>query len=334
MTSEGTPLISVIIPSYNTATSVERAIESIRRAAKGMAVEVVVVDDGSSDNSMVILGESAKEWPAVRVLTHPGHANLGIASTRNRGIEESKGKYLAFLDADDEMMPNRFEVCVPLLDADDCIDAVVEPYELVHVGGSRSEAMKTGPVFMPISMADPVEALRAAMKSGRLPHTSSITVRQSVLREVGGFPEGLKFNLEKPLWLKLFARGRIANGSSEPVARYYLHDSSACARNEHTAAFRFEDVLAYLDVYRWTKRAAIDDALQDLVRAKIRGKYLHYCSYVNSLENRWWRDRFWPFLHVASAVTGFLLDVHFWKASVRMLLGMGSTPGDSGGLGT
>ncbi|MFT3807419.1 glycosyltransferase family 2 protein [Arenimonas sp.] len=326
------PVLSVIIPSYNTASTIERAIGSVRVAAGDLPVEVVIVDDGSSDESMAVLEKCALAWPAVRVLTHPGHVNRGIAGTRNFGIAEAKGRFLAFLDADDEMLPNRFEVSVPMLNGDAGIDAIVEPYELVHAGGSRSDAMKAGPVFIPISMADPLEAFRMAMQSGRLPHTTSITVRKTALEDAGGFPEYLRFNLEKPLWLKLFAGGRVANGSDRPVARYYLHDSSTCAKNEHKAAFRLEDILAYTDVYAWMKSAKVDEAARNMVRSKIRGKYLHYCSYVNALEHRIWRDRFWPSFHVAAAMPDLMMDASYWKASLRMMLGLSNVTAEGARL--
>lgn len=88
-------LISVVIPLYNKAAYVERAIRSA--LAQGEAVfEVVVVDDGSTDNSAAIV--EAMQEPRVRLIRQ---SNRGVSVARNRGIEEARGEYICFLDADD-----------------------------------------------------------------------------------------------------------------------------------------------------------------------------------------------------------------------------------------
>lgn len=92
-------LISVVIPLYNKAAYVERSIRSALR--QGEAVfEVVVVDDGSTDNSADIV--ESMQAPKVRLIRQ---SNSGVSSARNRGIKESRGEYICFLDADDVYLP-------------------------------------------------------------------------------------------------------------------------------------------------------------------------------------------------------------------------------------
>lgn len=93
------PQYSIIIPVFNRVTKIGRAIESCRKAARFRpdSIEVIVVDDASSDGS----GEAARAAKADRVITLT--ANLGVTGARNRGIDAAKGKFLVFLDSDDEL---------------------------------------------------------------------------------------------------------------------------------------------------------------------------------------------------------------------------------------
>src|SRR5690349_15888802 len=104
------PLVSVIIPLYNKAPYLRRALESI--ASQTFAdFEAIVVDDGSTDGSERIAAEFAD--PRFRVLRQP---NRGPGSARNLGIAEARGELLAFLDADDEWLPDFLETTTSLLE--------------------------------------------------------------------------------------------------------------------------------------------------------------------------------------------------------------------------
>jgi glycosyltransferase involved in cell wall biosynthesis len=96
------PLVSVVIPCFNHGRYLSEAVQS----ALGQtypSVEVVVVDDGSSDNT----AEVAQSFPEVRYLLR---ARGGLAAARNAGLQASQGAYLVFLDADDRLLPNAVEV--------------------------------------------------------------------------------------------------------------------------------------------------------------------------------------------------------------------------------
>lgn len=102
-------LVSVIIPCYNGARFLPEAIESVLGQTY-LQFEIIVVDDGSTDNS----GEIAVRYPSVRYIRQE---NQGVAAARNRGLRESKGSYLVFLDQDDRMTPNALETGVSCLNA-------------------------------------------------------------------------------------------------------------------------------------------------------------------------------------------------------------------------
>ena len=98
------PPISVIIPVHNRAKLILRALASVR-AQTYAEFEILVVDDGSTDGLSETLGQL--DEPRLRVLRHT--LRQGAASARNTGIRASTGEYLAFLDSDDEWMPNKLE---------------------------------------------------------------------------------------------------------------------------------------------------------------------------------------------------------------------------------
>ncbi|MCL6415594.1 glycosyltransferase [Aestuariirhabdus sp. Z084] len=92
------PLISVIIPCYNYGHLISRATASVF-AQKIDEVEVLIIDDGSTDDSKLVIPQLQKKYPELRAIHQK---NAGLAAVRNRGVEETVGRFLVFLDADDE----------------------------------------------------------------------------------------------------------------------------------------------------------------------------------------------------------------------------------------
>ncbi len=99
--TNGPPRVSVVIPCYNQGHFVHEAIESVL-AQTYADYEIVVVDDGSTDQT----SEVVSRYPGVRCIRQ---RNRGLPAARNRGIQESQGEFLVFLDADDRLLPKHFE---------------------------------------------------------------------------------------------------------------------------------------------------------------------------------------------------------------------------------
>jgi glycosyltransferase involved in cell wall biosynthesis len=108
-------VVSVIVPLYNTERYVAECIGSVLDQTL-QEVEVLVIDDGSRDRSVEIVNVIAERDSRVRLLQHPGGANLGVSRTRRLGIMEASGKYIAYLDADDAFEPSKLERQVSLLE--------------------------------------------------------------------------------------------------------------------------------------------------------------------------------------------------------------------------
>lgn len=101
-------MVSVIIPVYNAVSFVEEAVLSA--VTQESVLEVLLIDDGSTDGSFEVINNMAQKFSIIRVLTHANRANKGAGASRNLGIQQAKGKWIAFLDADDYYLPGRFNI--------------------------------------------------------------------------------------------------------------------------------------------------------------------------------------------------------------------------------
>ena len=97
-----TPRVSVIIPAYEAAAYITKAIRSVQ-AQTVCDWELIVLDDGSKDDTVQTVAALAQEDPRIRL--YPNETNMGVAKTRNRGIALCRGRYVAFLDSDDAWYP-------------------------------------------------------------------------------------------------------------------------------------------------------------------------------------------------------------------------------------
>ena len=114
--------VSIICTVYNAERFVRRAVESAV-SLKDVG-EVILIDDAGPDNSLVVCQQLEKEYERVRLLRHPDSGNHGAGASRNLGIEHAQFEYIAFLDADDYYLPNRFEKDQEVLINDESIDGV------------------------------------------------------------------------------------------------------------------------------------------------------------------------------------------------------------------
>ena len=116
------PRLSILVPTWNAATTVERALDSVL-AEREIALEVVVVDDASTDGTADLVAAIAERDPRIVLLRLP--ANGGVSNARNRGLELVRGEWLAFLDADDLLLPGALDALMAPTAADPAVRAVV-----------------------------------------------------------------------------------------------------------------------------------------------------------------------------------------------------------------
>lgn len=201
-------LVSVIIPCFRQAQFLADAIESVLSQTYATH-EIVVIDDGSPDNT----SEVASRYQGIRCIRQQ---NSGLASARNRGLRETTGEYLIFLDADDRLLPNALSVGVDALDANpECAFT----WGFNRPIGSRGNVL--GGISNPLekypSYADLLERNIVGPPVGAM-------FRRGPLIEAGGFACFPPACEDYELYLRL-ARNRCFHCHHELVAEYRYHDS-------------------------------------------------------------------------------------------------------------
>ena len=192
------PRVTVVMPVWNGALFVGEAIESVL-AQDFTDLELLLVDDASTDATPGILAGWAARDPRVRVIRN--EVNLGSPASRNRGIEEGRGEYVACHDADDLSLPGRFTLEVAALDADPGAPMVTMNYRFVDHSGAflRTERRDQPPeiVDLLLTFTNPIGG------------HSQVMFRREAVRGIGGYDESHRFGEDADLWPRLARVGRI-----------------------------------------------------------------------------------------------------------------------------
>ncbi len=188
---ENRPLVSAVIPTYNRGSVVGRAVASVR-AQTYPDIEIIVIDDGSTDDTISRLRALGEP----RLSIHRTPVNAGASAARNRGIAEARGELIAFLDADDEWLPDKTARQVArFADAPQSVGVVY--------CGIREMSADWPPVDRPPRhRGDLYETLRVV----NVLRTSGVMVRRRVFDEVGGFDPALPARHDWDLWLRIARR--------------------------------------------------------------------------------------------------------------------------------
>jgi glycosyltransferase involved in cell wall biosynthesis len=213
--------VSVIIPAYNAAATIERALDSAR-LQQGVGAEIIVIDDASTDNTIEVVRKAILPGENIRLIQMP--KNGGASAARNAGIREASGRYLAFLDADDIWLPGKLIKQVAVIEADPDITIVTCNSHMTSVAGVP---LKEGHVNRPPVAGK--EAWKTLLVYNFLP-TPTILTRTRLVRELGGFDEALAVGEDLDLWIKLAIRGKVAV-LPEILINYYDMKNSLMKRH-------------------------------------------------------------------------------------------------------
>src|SRR5262245_13913645 len=195
VTSQHPPLISVIIPTYNRAVLLRRAIDSVY-AQEGLGqlfdVEVLVVDDGSTDTTSAV----ASSYAGLRYI-RPS-ANKGTSGARNVGLDAAVGEYVAFLDDDDSWLP--WKLCRQL-------QAIEERSEVSLVYGQEVKRSDRAVWVWPDPQDAPTGWMHRSLLMTCPVNTSSALIRRSHLDRAGRFDESLRCWEDYDMWLRVALQG-------------------------------------------------------------------------------------------------------------------------------
>ena len=194
-------MVSIIIPTYNRENVIKRAVNSVLRQSYS-AYEVIIVDDGSTDGTEAVV--ASIEDPRIRYIALK--ENQGVAHARNVGIREARYEYIAFLDSDDEWLPNKLKRQMKKM------QAVPNEFAMVYCRMSGLMRNRTDRFVCP--QRDYVKEILEGnlfqpLLFQNVIGTPTIVVRKECLEQVGGFKEALRCLEDWELILRIAKRWKI-----------------------------------------------------------------------------------------------------------------------------
>jgi glycosyltransferase involved in cell wall biosynthesis len=263
------PLVSVCMPSFNHAPFLPPAIESVL-AQTYPHVELVIVDDGSTDTSLEIARRYASRYPErVKVFTHDGNAHRGISATANLAFQRSSGAYWCGLSSDDAFVRDKVERQVTFLEQHPEIGLVYGPARVIDAFGHR----------MGLTFARDLSRERDPLLSlleGNCLHARIVMLRRECLEKAGLRDENLE-DEDWELWIRIAAHYRVAF-LPEPVAYYRIHTTNtSTGQGPEDHRERHLEVMQALEA----KTSKVGGGLaRTFTRAmiKLQLAYLYYCA--------------------------------------------------------
>ena len=263
------PLVSGIIIFLNGEKFIEEAIESIF-AQTYENWELLLVDDGSTDGSTAIALEYAQKYPEkVRYLEHDDHQNRGMSATRNLGIRNAKGEYIAFLDADDVWLPLKLEQQLKTMNSQRSAGVVFGPTQFWYSwnenpGNNKRDSMrKIG--IEPNRLYYPPTLLRLLLQKKALtPATCSVLIRREVFEKIGGFEDVFQGCYEdQAFFTKVYLKIPVFV-ERECWDKYRQHGNSGCAVAEQRGEYhRFKTNPAHLTFLNWIEEYLSKQGVKD-----------------------------------------------------------------------
>ena len=264
-------LISIIIPVYNAEAFVGRAIESCLRQSYA-DFELLCVNDGSMDGSLQVLKKFRQKDSRVKVMDIP---NSGVVKAREFGVKASEGRYLLFMDADDELCEGALQAMATAM-ADD-VDMVIGDIRQKEVDGSSAtiaygnRGMVTGKEHF-----DWIVSHRIGFLWGKL-------IRRELVEGIKVMPYGVKFCEDYLQMLQMSYAARKVVHIGQVTYNYIQQDESACNRRLSCAEYaqRFADLCRKITEIIATNGYDAESVL------KLKVLFLYYCRLYLCANGRW-----------------------------------------------
>lgn len=210
------PEISVVIPTYNYAHLIARAVDSVL-SQWSEHIELIVINDGSTDNTAEVLATLTSADPRVRVITQ---ANAGAATARNTALAVARGKFALLLDADDELCPNAVRTLLDAVTRYPDAGLVIGGH--VSVFGTGQEKIRSASDCRGMNQSQRAEAYLLTKKIS-ISHGCSLFLRSLLLERP--YPTGLTNGEDIPVFAYCVATGPVIT-VDVPLARIYKHPDS------------------------------------------------------------------------------------------------------------
>ena len=218
--------VSVIIPTFNRFSLISRAIDSVLNQTI-KPFEIIVVDDGSSDNTSTFIKNNYKSVKLIK------QNNLGVSKARNVGIKNSSGDWIALLDSDDEWKKNKLEVQIKSLSEYDYY-SVCHTNEIWIRNGIRVNQKKRHQKYGGDIFDKCLDICRIS--------PSSIIFKKNIINEVGWFDEGLSICEDYDLWLRITANFKILFIDKPLIIKYGGHSDQLSKSVNGIEAYRIKSL--------------------------------------------------------------------------------------------
>lgn len=280
--------ISVIVPVFNAARFVIEAVVSA--LSQPETAEVILIEDGSKDNSLEVCNKLAERFEKVILLNHPDNKNLGAAATRNLGMRRARYDYIAFLDADDYYLPGRFKVTEDVFEGHPDCDGVYEALGIKFEDEKAKEIWMSSPMekIEMTTMSKVVEPneLFERLLIGNLGYFSldGLTLSRSVIEKVGLFNEDLLLHEDTEYSLRLAAVACLLPGRlNEPVAVRRVHSTNRISAPISIRKDYRNHMAMWISTYRWLKTQKLSEK-QALLFHRMVSKSINFKHYINNLD--------------------------------------------------
>ena len=235
MNANRIPLVSIVMPAYNSEKYIEDAVQSVQRQTVD-SWELIIVDDCSTDSTAAIASNLASEDDRIHLYRNP--SNKGAAESRNAGLRLCTGKYVALLDSDDLWLPNKLERQIVRLEKTGA-DIVYCSYAIIDRFGKP----KCKAFIVPEELDFQLALIKSVMSCSTTMFTREIARNYS-------FPSKY-YHEDLALWLTLLKDGKNAVGISEVLASYRVQDDSRASNKVRSAYNRWVVYRKHLRIPFW-----------------------------------------------------------------------------------
>lgn len=296
--------ISVVIPCFNAERYLAAAIRSVL-AQDWPDLEILVIDDGSSDRSAELVADT---FPGVKLLRQ---ANQGVAAARNNGIRQAQGEWIAFLDADDIWLPGKLQAQCEILAA---TPAARLSYTAWQVWTSSEPSPPPEYLASLLSQSDDQQRWSGAtgwiypqLLLDCVVWTSTVLAHRSVFSEVGQFDPGLRIGEDWDLWLRASRATQILR-VPRPYALYRMHSTST---TKGAPDRNYRSIVVDRALARWGYASPDGSSArkEDVDRALARGWSVFAGAHLEAgnfaraqqasmmaLRTNWWQTQGWKLL--------------------------------------
>lgn len=268
------PLVSAVIIFLDADEFIAESIESVL-AQTYPKIELLLVDDGSTDGSTAIARGYAERFPdRVRLLHHPGRQNRGMSASRNLGANSARGELIAFLDSDDVWLPEKIEQQVAIFRAHPGLGMVYGRTQIWH-GWAQGEG-ESSDFFYPLGVTanrvHPPPTLLATLIENKFqsPTTCNAMISRKAFDQLGGFEDRFRGMYEDQVFFSKLYLGFPTYVSDCCWARYRQHQGNSGNHFSQATYYRERaDLMEFVHAYAKPFSAALDDRTRGSIRREL-----------------------------------------------------------------